>query len=147
MSSWRPICLVWTSRPQWPSKARPHPVQPHPRSWTWEVSWPDSENIFPGLERDRCWWPLLFQGGPSSPGYQFLWLKFRQPSPNCEGIVGQTGSGRNPQRTNPRGATTHCIKVTPGKGSFHYGDWRTGAHRHGCRNAGGTNGALKWSDD
>ena len=31
----------------------------------------------PWLERDRCWWTLLFQGGPSSPGYQFPWLKLR----------------------------------------------------------------------
>ena len=80
-SSWRPICLVWTPQPWWPSKARPCPVQQHPRSRTWEVSWPDSENLFPGPEHDRCWWPLLFRGGPSSPGYQFPWLKFRQPSP------------------------------------------------------------------
>ena len=47
-------------QPQWPSKARLCPVQQHPRSWTWEVSWSDSENLFPGLEQDRCWWPLLF---------------------------------------------------------------------------------------
>ena len=81
MSSWRPICSAQTPWPQWPSKARPHPVQRHPRSQTWEVSWPDSENLFPGPEYDRCWWPLLFRGGPSSPGYQFPWLKFRRPSP------------------------------------------------------------------
>ena len=47
-------------QPQWPSKARPCPVQWRPRFQTWEVSWPDSENLFPGPERDRCWWPLLF---------------------------------------------------------------------------------------
>ena len=60
MSSWRPICSVWTPQPQWPSQARPCPVQWCPRSQTWEVSWLDSENLFPGLEHDRCWWPLLF---------------------------------------------------------------------------------------
>ena len=60
MSSWRPICSVRTPQPQWPSKARLHPVQQCPRSQTWEVSWPDSENLFPGPEHDRCWWPLLF---------------------------------------------------------------------------------------
>ena len=47
-------------QPQWPSKARPRPVQWCPRSRTWEVSWLDSENLFPRPECDRCWWPLLF---------------------------------------------------------------------------------------
>ena len=53
-------CLAQTPQPQWPSKTRPCPVQWRPRYRTWEVSWPESENLFPGLERDRCWWPLLF---------------------------------------------------------------------------------------
>ena len=40
---------------QWPSKARPQPAQWHLRAWTWEVSWPDSESLFLGLEHNRQW--------------------------------------------------------------------------------------------
>ena len=35
-------------QPEWPSQARPRSVQWCPGSRTWEVSWPDSENLSPG---------------------------------------------------------------------------------------------------
>ena len=38
MSSWRPICLAQTPWSQWPSQARPRPVQWRPRPWSWEIS-------------------------------------------------------------------------------------------------------------
>ena len=67
--------------------------------------------------------------------------------PTVRELLARQAAGETPKEPTPRGATTHCIEVTPGKESFRYGDWRTGAHHHGCGNAGGTDGALKWSDD
>ena len=65
--------------------------------------------------------------------------------PNCKGIVGQTGGERNPQGTNLRGVTTHCIEITHSKGSACHGNGKTGAHSHGQVNTRGADGALDWS--
>ena len=67
--------------------------------------------------------------------------------PTVRGVIGQAGSERNSQKITSRGATAHCIEVTPGEGGFHHGDWRARAHRFGCRSVEGSNGALKRNSD
>ena len=67
--------------------------------------------------------------------------------PTVRELLARKAAGETPKEPTPEVLQPTALRSPPGKGSFRYGDWRTGAHHHGCGNAGGTDGALKWSDD
>ena len=67
--------------------------------------------------------------------------------PTVRELLARQAAGETPKEPTPEVPQPTALRSPLAREVLHYGDWRTGVHRHGCRNAGGTDGALKWSDD